>query len=142
MTVSKKDSVVYLKIERTGGADGEISCKVNTINDVNQVSGKRAARPGIDFIPIVDRQIVFKPNVVEYRLELEMPDCEEQDDEDDTFSLLVQLSDPTPSSVALSRKDSCFIDIEPSSNAEQERADFERDRLLDFFLSNKDISWG
>lgn len=35
MTVSRKDSVAYLKIERTGGADGLISCKVNTINDVN-----------------------------------------------------------------------------------------------------------
>lgn len=50
--VRRVDQVVYVKVERTNGSDGEISCLVTTKANVEEGQGKQAAIEHKDFIPI------------------------------------------------------------------------------------------
>jgi len=52
--VRRKDKVAYITLTRTNGCDGEISCILNTCNDLETLPGKKAAKEGIDFVPIVN----------------------------------------------------------------------------------------
>ena len=76
-----------------------------------------------------------------------MPDCEEvdrnevNDDEIDTVSFGIRLHDPSEG-VRLSRKDICFIDIEPDNSADELREEHEREMMIDFFVANKELTWG
>ena len=76
-----------------------------------------------------------------------MPDCTEvtveDDDEEepDTVSFQVQLSNPLPEGVKLSKKSNLYINIEPSNTMEDQAADYERRKMLEFFLSEKEVSW-
>ena len=81
-TVKRKDDVVYVELERTDGSDGAIKCVANTVNDVEKLPGKRQAEENVDFIPLHNVPVEFGNNVVSVRLKIEMPDCEEKDDED------------------------------------------------------------
>lgn len=83
LTVRRKDEVAYVTIHRVDGSDGTISCTVDTFNDIEKLAGKRAAVEGKDFMPLKSKEIVFKPNEISYKLEIEMPNCEEDKIEDD-----------------------------------------------------------
>ena len=143
----RKDKVAFITISRFDGSDGTISCMVNTFNDPDSVPGKKAAVEHKDFVPIKMKKIEFGPNEVEYRLEIEMPDCEEDGEdveleEADTVSFGLQLSQPTPAGVKLSKKSMLFIDIEATDENAEQAADYERRKMLDYFLGTKDITWG
>lgn len=98
------------------------------------VPGNAAAVEGKDFIPIKDKLIKFKAGEISYKIELEMPDCEldkdaeeEQIDQLDTVSFALVLENPQPTGLKLSKKSTCFINIEPISinqmNDENQAAD-------------------
>ena len=77
--------------------------------------GKRAAKEGRDFIPIKDKTVTFKTGEVTYRFEVNMPDTTEDEgevEEIDTVSFALQISDPMPTGTSLSKKRTCFINIE------------------------------
>ena len=76
ISVRRKDQLHVVKVQRTNGSDGEISCMIRTLADKESVPGKEAAKEGTDFIPIKDYQIVFGPGIVEQQITIEMPDCE------------------------------------------------------------------
>ena len=61
----RKDAIAFIMIRRTQGSDGTIGCELNTACDVNSVPGKRGAIENKDFVPIVNRKIVFLPGEVE-----------------------------------------------------------------------------
>ena len=88
---------------------------VNTINDHDSVPGKRAAAAYKDFVPIKMRMIEFGPNEVEYKLKIEMPIKDDDEEVDlgveEPLSFAVQLSDPHPEGVKLSKKSTLFVDI-------------------------------
>jgi hypothetical protein len=96
--VLRKDQIAYIKLVRKDGSDGTISCKVNTICEVNGVPGKKAAVEGKDFVPLHMQEVVFKAGEVNQILEIVMPDCQkherpseniEGEEEADTVSFAV-----------------------------------------------------
>ena len=52
------------------------------------------------------------------------------------------MSSPQPEGVKLSKKQTCFINIEATDELAEQAEDYERRKMLDFFLSEKEISWG
>ena len=147
----RRDQSIFIMLTRTNGSDGEISCIVNTISDQESVPGKKAAIENKDFVPIKMKRVVFKSGEMDYRLEIEMPDCKGEEaldgegvepDEIDTVSFAIQLSDPRPNGVKLSKRSTCFVNIEHVDEASQDAADYERRKMLDFFLSSKELTWG
>lgn len=132
VSVSRRDKVAFLLIKRINGSDGRISCVANTISDVTELPGKRAGVEHVDFTPLKDKLIEFRAGEVEYRLEIEMPECEdkpevndgEEEEEVDTVSFAVELSDCKPEGLKLSKKRKCIINIEPIDDDELERADY------------------
>ena len=146
--VQRKDKVAYIFLHRKDGSDGIAKCVVNTVSEVEGVPGKKAAVEGKDFVPIRMKEVVFKGGEVEHRLEIEMPDCvgeQTGDGEDnadvDTVSFAVQLSNPEPAGVKLSKKATCYVNIEADDENEAQAADWERRQMLDFFLAEKEITW-
>lgn len=149
VTVKRKDEFAFIEVERIDGSDGDINCKAETINDVDILPGKRQAVEHKDFVPFKGEEIEFKKNEVSMRIKVEMPDCEEEtpvdDDEGeggDVVSFAIKLYDPFPEAVKLSRKDTCFIDIEPNNSEEDIRMEKERAQMVDYFVANKEITWG
>jgi len=51
--VNRKDKVAYVLIQRKDGTDGNATCILNTMNDVDSVPGKKAAKANVDFEPII-----------------------------------------------------------------------------------------
>ena len=56
-------------------------------------------------------------------------------------SFAIKIHSPKPEGVKLSRKETCFIDIEPDNTEEERRAAEEREKMIDFFISHKEIGW-
>ena len=115
VTVNRVDGYVFVELERVDGADGDISCLVTTINDVELLPGKKAAVADTDFVPMENQQVDFPHNSISTRIRIEMPDCVDSIDEEDAdvVSFAVHIHDPSPEGVRLSRKNICFIDIMP-----------------------------
>lgn len=125
--VRRKDQIAFIRLVRKDGSDGDISCIVNTISNEEVVPGKKAAKEGSDFVPIKAKKIVFKSGEVDHKIEIEMPDCVGEDDncepeEADTVSFAIQLSSPQPNGVKLSKKSTCFVNIEATDSAAEEEA--------------------
>ena len=57
--VSRRDEVAYLLVKRIDGSDGMISCTASTSNDLESLPGKVAGVPNEDFVPLVDKPIIF-----------------------------------------------------------------------------------
>ena len=103
------------------------------MNDVDGVPGKKAAVENKDFVPIKMKQVVFKAGEVEHVVEIEMPDCvgeetgdAETNEDIDTVSFALHLSNPQPAGVKLSKKATCYINIEADDENEAQAADYER----------------
>lgn len=145
VTVRRKDEVVFIHLERNDGADGDISCLLNTRNDLEGLVGKKKAKEGIDFESINNRRVEFKHNVTDYRIEVLMPECSEltkgHDGEIETLSFCLEISDPKPEGVKISKRNICIIDIVPDDLHGEEQEEFERQKMLEYFLSNKEIGW-
>ena len=144
ITVNRKDAYIFVELERLDGADGDIQCSCTTINDVELLPGKQAAVADKDFIPFENQVIEFPHNSISTRIRIEMPDCEDsiQEEDMDIVSFAVHIHDPAPEGVRISRKNICFIDIEPENTKEDVKAKEERKKMIDYFVANKDITWG
>ena len=79
-----------------------------------------------------------------------MPDCNEEtgdktngeeDEEPDTVSFALTLSNPLPEGVKLSKRSTCYINIEITDEAAELAADYERRKLLDFFVASNEMTW-
>ena len=44
------------------------------------------------------------------------------------------MCNPKPAGVKMSKKSTCYINIEETDNSSEEAADYERRKLLDFFM--------
>lgn len=97
-----------INLKREHGSDGDISCVLNTVANEETVPGKCAAIEGKDFVGIKERTITFKAGEVTHRIEIELPDCEidkeAEEDEIDTVSFALVLTNPLPTGVKLSKK--------------------------------------
>ena len=77
-----------------------------------------------------------------------MPDCEEvvddglPEEEQDVVSFAIEIHDPKGNGVKLSRKTLCIINIEPDNTEEELKSALEREKMIDYFISNKEVSWG
>ena len=146
--VRRKEASVLIELERYDGSDGNISCLATTVNDVDILPGKRQAIENKDFVPFVNQEVEFKSNVVSVRLEVMMPDCSisennsQEEEEQDTVSFAIKIHDPSPEGVRLSRKVFCIINIEPDNTEEELKIQKEREQMIDYFVANKEISWG
>lgn len=149
ISVPRKDRVMYVELIRTKGSDGEISCTLNSECNVDSVPGNKVAVEHKDFVPIKEMEVVFKAGEVDQLIEIEMPDCEEQKDEDgedldseegDTVSFKLHISNPKPDGTKLSKRQNCFVNIEPSSNSDH--AELEHKKLLEYYISEQECSWG
>lgn len=144
--VRRKDQIAYIYLERIDGSDGDISCIVNTSHKNEGLAGKKEAVEHEDFVPLVNKRIEFKHNVVECRLEINMPDCEGQKgvaaEEQDTVSFAIEISDAKPEGVKLSKRNMCFINIEPEDQDAEEREAYRNAKMLEYFVDGKTISWG
>mmetsp|Transcript_3930 Transcript_3930/g.4680 ORF Transcript_3930/g.4680 Transcript_3930/m.4680 type:complete len:191 (+) Transcript_3930:1418-1990(+) len=120
--VRRKQRIAYIELRRTNGCDGEISCKLNTDATEEAVPGKKGAQAGRDYTPIKDKLITFKSGEVTNIVEVEMPDCSQEEDaeaeEIDTVSFALLLSDPMPTGSKLSKRAGCFINIEAGDDDE------------------------
>ena len=146
MEVSRKDKVAYVSVKRTGGSDGFTSCLANTICDLESLPGKKAGVPGEDFVPIKDHEVVFQGGEVEQYIEIEMPVCvdaEESAGEEglDTVSFAIELSHVKPEGLKLSKRSRCIVNIEPVDEAQEEREEFARRKMLDYFIDAQEPSW-
>lgn len=121
--VRRKDLVAFVNIERSDGSDGEISCLCRTILQ-DSIGGKKLAKENSDFIKI-EQKVVFGNNETVARVKVAMPDCTAKTDEEgeeDVVSFALELSEPSPKVVKISKKNICFIDIVPE-NALQDAKD-------------------
>jgi len=127
VNVRRKDQFAYIYLERVDGSDGDIACVLNTKNNIEALGGKKQAVEHVDFVPVMDKKIEFKHNVTEVRIEVEMPDCTQDNSEDaDIITFALEISSPSPDGVKLSKKNLCFIDITPEDENEEKRASYER----------------
>lgn len=149
LNVPRKDNTMFITLIRKDGSDGEIRCTLNTDCNVDNVPGKKAAVEHKDFVPIKEMEVVFKAGEVDQRIEIEMPFCEEEKDEDgqdldpeegDTVSFKLVLSNPMPTGTKLSKRQNCFVNIEPG--CDEDKKDLERKKWLDFYMSEQECSWG
>ena len=97
-------------------------------------------------MPFVNREIKINNNVMSVRIDVEMPDCtdidgEVPDEEKDTISFGIKIHDPSPEAVKISRKDFIIINIEPDNTEEELQAARERQKMIDYFVDNKEIGW-
>ena len=146
LTVQRRDKSVFVPIKRINGADGTISCCISTINNSDILPGKKAATEQVDYIPLKMKKITFNANEVEQVLEIEMPECEGDSEnmdpaDADTVSFALQLSEPMPAGTTLSKKSLLFISIEATDEAAEAAANAERRKMLEFFLSEKNVTW-
>jgi hypothetical protein len=69
-----------------------------------------------------------------------MPVCEDRgevgEEGHDTVSFAVQLTNPKPEGLKLSKTSHCIVNIEPVDNAEDQREDLQRRKVLDFFIDS------
>jgi len=99
-------------------------------------------------LPIKEMKVVFKSGEPTARVEIDMPDCEVEKDVDeeqiDTVSFALVLTETLDSGANFvsKKKFSCFINIEAINQDEQEREALERRKMLDFFMSENNVSWG
>jgi len=52
------------------------------------------------------------------------------------------LTNPKPDGVKLSKKSTCYINIEEVDESAEQAAEYERKKMLDFFLAEKEVTWG
>ena len=80
------------------------------------------------------------------RIDVEMPDCSGIDDElpeeeKDTISFGIKIHSPSPEAVKISRKDFIIINIEPDNTEEELAAARERQKMIDYFVDDKEVGW-
>lgn len=88
--------------------------------------------------------VEFLAQETEKVIEIDMPDCEQKDEEieeADTVSFAVVLSDPKPIGHKLHKRARCIVNIEHVDDEEVRRAEEEHRKMLDYFLSEQEITW-
>ena len=90
--------------------------------------------------------MIFQGGETEQYLEIEMPVCvdaEESAGEEglDTVSFAIELSNVKPEGLKLSKRARCIVNIEPVDEAAEEREEYARRKMLDFFIDSQEPSW-
>lgn len=58
------------------------------------------------------------------------------------MSFALEISDAKPDGVKISKKNICYINIEPDDQSAEDREEYERKKMLEYFVDNKTVSWG
>lgn len=64
-----------------------------------------------------------------------------EDKETEILSFALEVSDPQPEGVRVSKRNVCVIDIVPDDILGEERQAYERQRLLEYYVARKRPSW-
>ena len=157
MKVARGQDYVDVKIVRKEGADGEISCMFKTEQFIEGEAADSSvnAQDFQDYMP-KHEQIKFATGEEEKIIQIQLinkkvplPDKtegKEDDAEEDEDELLAQekkfkirLENAKPDNVKISRHNLCQVTILP---AEKHSAVVEHQKLVEYFLEQKDITWG
>lgn len=139
--VRRKDEVQYVVLERVDGSDGNISCLCKT-TVANNVGGQKQAVEGSDFVAISER-IEFKHTETIARVKVQMPDCKiktDADGDEDVVTFALELTEPTEG-VKISKKNMCFIDIQPENTIAEKAEQLQKQQLMKYFMDSKEIKW-
>lgn len=155
--VRKKDKFAYVKVVRTDGADGEITCRCSSLvlaDIANQ------AAEYTDFCPY-DERLVFGHQETEKMVKIELyqtatigaengeqaeeqkrkdSDSESEDAPDSMLVFQVKLEDPQPRGTKLSKKQVCFVQIVGDNEAESAE-DKMQQKMLEYLLQQKEATW-
>lgn len=156
--VRKKDKFAYVKVVRTEGADGEISCWVKT-QVMNEVTNHAAEFT--DFLP-VDEKLTFGHCETDKMVKIELSqtaqidgveeetkkedddskanDSESSDEEESMLVFQLKLENPEPTGTKLSKKTSCHIQI-VSDSVESTKEDRMQQKMLEYILQQKEATW-
>lgn len=156
--VRPRDEICSLEIERQDGSSGQVSCEIFVTSN-NAALGGRPAVKGVDFLDMDNPRIEFKTGETQKTAHILMPktsvveadekdkktagDGEEKDEPESAF-FMVELTSPQPEGLRLSRKNICFVEIRPQSQATDKVLEEQRAEMVKHFLSgdSSNISWG
>jgi len=161
LKVRKKDKFAYVKVVRTEGADGEISCWVKTLV-LSEVTNQAAEFT--DFLP-VDERLVFGHCETEKMIKIELSqtaqmegleedtkkedaedfnssknESSEDDEEEQMLVFSLKLDKPEPSGTKLAKKQECFVQI-VSDSEESSKEDKLQQKMLEYILQQKEATW-
>jgi len=102
------DRECYVKVHRTKGSDGNISCNYRTVQ-LSHAAG-RIGKPGEDYVH-VEGVLQFEHHETKKEILVEiLPKANEGDEHrDEIFG--VQIFDAEPAAVKISKKDTCIVEI-------------------------------
>jgi solute carrier family 8 (sodium/calcium exchanger) len=145
-----KNEKVPITIVRKEGSDGNISCMIET-EPLSQPTG--CAREFEDYLPKHDKvsfdhneneKVVYIDIIPEQSKEKKnatkkVDDGGESSEDDEDLVFKVKITSPCPEEVKISSKNVCFVHIVKSND---ENLQDEQAKLLEFYLSQKEDTWG
>lgn len=160
--MSKDQKQINVKIIRTNGADGKVSCTIKTEPYFETKDGTRNPMNAQDFEDYVPKhEIVMFGHGEEEKIipitlvNSDLPEEEdngkaddakdgdgedEEEDEDDVHEVKFKIRLEKPDeNVKISKYNLCHVTILP---AEKKSAVEEHNKLVEYFLENKELSWG
>lgn len=72
-----------------------------------------------------------------------MPDCKiktDADGDEDVVTFALELTEPTEG-VKISKKNMCFIDIQPENTIAEKAEQLQKQQLMKYFMDSKEIKW-
>ena len=159
--VSKGAQEVEIEVERVDGSDGTISCMIST-EPLTMEPSPQSAQEFEDYLPKHEK-ITFKHNETSQKVIIklvnekigtgedpkEFKDVGNDDDEneeegseegDPDLIFKVKLDKPEPNGVKISKKNVCMVTL--IRNEEEDKNAASQRRLIEFYLSMQDPSWG
>lgn len=144
--VHRGQKQMFLKVIRSNGADGEISCRVRT-EDLDK-NLPNAAEVFEHFIPL-DQKITFAHGEIEQTVKIDLicndtdiingktiGKTEEEDEEHQDLIFNVKLLIDSPPEVKISKKNCCLVTIVAKMQEEDDKQ-----KLYEYFISQKEPSW-
>jgi len=149
--VSKKSEIAKIKVTRTDGSDGIISCMLKT--EMLAEGAENNAEEYEDYIP-QHSKVTFLHGETEKTIEIKIlkdktetekdvdakPDDEKSSEDEATEVLFkVKLEKPDPTEVKISKKNCCMVTIVKGDdeNIDQD----ENQKLLEYYLSQRDVTY-
>lgn len=135
--VKRSTGTVAVKILRTEGTDGDITCKIRTGNQDIYLGGDKKAEPHVDFVELHETILEFAHQESEKVVELMLlpkashidgpptrtginsepaQEEEEVEEEEECLKFYLTMFEPKPEGVKISKKNMCLIEIIPESN--------------------------
>ena len=162
ITVSKAQEKVEIKIVRSEGSDGKISCMIVTEALTSNNSAATNAVEFEDYLPKQDKVefqhgenekivsiMLVKDSNGQYNSNSKTAngnktgeEDEEENENEETHDVIfkVKLEKAEPSQVKISKKNICFVTIVQNEEVQKEQDDHAK--MIAYFLASKDPSWG